>query len=425
MIHFGSVCSGIEAASVAWEAFGWKARWVAEIEPFPCAVLKHHWPEVPNLGDITAADFVQRAMKCGGVQVLVGGTPCQAFSVAGHRRGMHDARGQLSQTFCEIADGLDPSIIVWENVPGVLSDKTNGFGCLLGALCGEDVPLQPAGDKWTDAGCVLGPKRHIAWRIIDAQYAGLAQRRRRVFVVASPNGSGINPSQILFECESMRRDSPPSRKAGQNAAARLDARSTGGGFPGTDGACGGHVVACFGGNNTAGPIDVTPALLAQPGSGYKGDFDSETFVTCHTADGKTADPISANEGKTYSHEGFAFRMHNCVQHPYAFQPRIARNGRGDMGDVVGALNAQSGQTGKGDAAPCVALPAGRVRRLVPEECEKLQGFSVGHTAVLFRGKPAADGPRYKAIGNSMAVNVMRWLGWRIDQALKAGVKSRP
>jgi DNA (cytosine-5)-methyltransferase 1 len=221
MIRFGSVCSGIEAASVAWHPLGWRAAWLSEIEQFPSAVLNHHYPDVPNLGDMTALPNLIELGLVEAPDVFCGGTPCQAFSVAGLRKSLDDARGNLSLTFCEIANAIDnkrniaglaPAIIFWENVPGVLSTSDNAFGCFLGALAGEDEPIIPAGGRWTNAGCVFGPQRTVAWRVLDAQYFGVAQRRRRVFVVASARG-GFNPAEILFEFNGVRRDSAPSREA--------------------------------------------------------------------------------------------------------------------------------------------------------------------------------------------------------------------
>ena len=196
-MRFGSVCSGIEAASVAWNPLGWEAAWFSEIEPFPSQVLAHHYPDVVNLGDMTKLPEMILNGEIEAPDILCGGTPCQAFSVAGNRQSLDDARGNLTLTFCEIADAIDrvrimwdekPSIIFWENVPGVLNTKDNAFGCFLAELAGEDMPLQPSGKRWTNAGVVLGSKRAIAWRVLDAQYFGLAQRRRRVFVVASEIG---------------------------------------------------------------------------------------------------------------------------------------------------------------------------------------------------------------------------------------------
>ena len=181
-MHFGSVCSGIEAASVAWHPLGWRAAWLAEIEPFPSAVLAHHYPDVPNIGDMTKLLELIPGGDVDAPDVFCGGTPCQAFSVAGLRKSLDDARGNLSLIFCEIANAIDtvrtargdePAIIFWENVPGVLSDKTNAFGCLLAGLAGEDVPLEPSGKRWSDAGVVIGPQRTVAWRKLDAQYFDL------------------------------------------------------------------------------------------------------------------------------------------------------------------------------------------------------------------------------------------------------------
>lgn len=235
-ISYGSVCSGIEAASVAWEVLGFSPAWFSQFDPehkykngpdFPSAILAHHWPEVPNLGDMTKLAAKMRAGEMDAPDILVGGTPCQAFSVAGARAGLSDPRGQLTISYGELADaiddrraaaGLPPAIIVWENVPGVLSSKDNAFGAFLGLLAGEDCELQPPGKRWSNAGCVLRGKRAIAWRILDAQYFGVAQRRRRVFVVASAR-TDIDPAQILFERDGVRRDTAPSRGAGKAASA--------------------------------------------------------------------------------------------------------------------------------------------------------------------------------------------------------------
>ena len=388
-MRYGSVCSGIEAASVAWEPLGFEPAWFAEVEPFPSAVLAHHWPEVQNLGDMTkiAADVLRGTVEA--PELLVGGTPCQAFSVAGMRKGLDDERGQLTIKYVELLNAIDlsrtragkhPAACVWENVPGVLSDRGNAFGCFLGALAGEDCALEPAGKRWADAGCVYGPQRAIAWRILDAQYFGLAQRRRRVFVVASAR-EGFDPAAVLFEREGVRRDSAPRREAGQETAGTLESRTGAGGFPGTDGTCGGHVQpVCFGGGRTGGSLDVAATLVAK---GVRQDFEVETFAVQAVTGDITHALNTANNGKGCSEDG----------------------------------------TGRG--VRTIAFPAVRegmaVRRLTPEECEKLQGFPVNHTRIPWRNKPAEDcpdGPRYKAIGNSKAVPVVRWLGVRLARHLQ-------
>ncbi len=225
-MKFGSVCSGIEAASVAWHPLGWTAAWLSEIEPFPCAVLKHHYPDVPNHGDMTLLPEKILSGQVEAPDLFCGGTPCQAFSVAGLRNSLDDARGNLSLTFVGIANAIDhvrslrgdsPAIVFWENVPGVLNTKDNAFGCFLGALAGESDPIKPPGERWSNAGCVFGPQRAVAWRVLDAQHFGVAQRRRRVFVVASSRDD-INLTEILFEFEGLRRDTPQSRKEGQRIA---------------------------------------------------------------------------------------------------------------------------------------------------------------------------------------------------------------
>ena len=231
-MKFMSICSGIEAASVAWGPLGWEAAGFSEIEPFPSAVLAHHYPSVPNFGDMLTLPERIRSGEAPAPDLLCGGTPCQAFSVAGNRRSLDDARGNLSLTFCEIANAIDDvrasrgessCIVFWENVPGVLNTADNAFGCFLGELAGESVPLVAAGGKWTNAGYVSGPKRAIAWRVLDAQYFGVAQRRRRVFLVASAR-DGFNPAEILFEREGVRRDLAPSRETGQAVAGTIAAR---------------------------------------------------------------------------------------------------------------------------------------------------------------------------------------------------------
>ena len=230
-MKFGSVCSGIEAASVAWcRELGWEAAWVSEIDPFPCAVLAHRYPDVPNYGDMTTLPKRILSGEIEAPELLCGGTPCQAFSVAGKRRSLDDERGNLSLSFCEVADAIDtvnashgrePCVVFWENVPGVLSTKDNAFGCFLGELVGANAPLLPAADRWAGAGLVSGPKRTAAWRILDAQHFGVPQRRRRVFLVASAR-EGFDPAKVLFEPPSVRRDPSPSEEQERGVAGYIE-----------------------------------------------------------------------------------------------------------------------------------------------------------------------------------------------------------
>lgn len=233
-ITFFSVCSGIEAASVAWTPLGWRCVGVSEIEKFPSAVLAHHYPDVKNHGDFTAVDVTTLPR----VDILCGGTPCQAFSVAGLRRSLDDARGNLSLSFVrlahELADNNGLRNVVWENVPGVLSTKDNAFGCFLGALVGaDDAVPPPAGRRWPDEGMVSGPKGRAAWAILDAQYFGLAQRRKRVILVAD-FGTGADPAAVLLEFHGLSRNPPARGEAGKDIATAFSASAKGGGGLGTD-----------------------------------------------------------------------------------------------------------------------------------------------------------------------------------------------
>ncbi|TYK60194.1 DNA (cytosine-5-)-methyltransferase [Pseudomonas synxantha] len=459
-ITYGSVCSGIEAATQAWHPLGMRAVWFAEIEPFPSAVLAHHYPDVPNHGDMTKLAALVLAGKIPAPDVLVGGTPCQAFSVAGMREGLTDPRGALTIKYVELADAVDyvragqrkpASVIVWENVPGVLSDKGNAFGCFLGALAGEDCELQPPGKKWQDAGCVYGPKRTIAWRVLDAQYFGLAQRRRRVFVVASAR-DGFDPTEVLFEREGVRRDTAPCRIQVQDVTGTASFGSQFHGEPVAAltargvGTCGaddnqvqaGHLLV-FGGNDTRGPIDVAPAQNACASASGRMDFESEAFVVHGTQDPY----VQSDQAHTHSR--------NNGQENVLYCREVAQTGTSNYGEQLDNTNSALGpnvethaiQAGTMRANPASepdgvgvqadyaytlevraevqAIQAGSaVRRLTPVECERLQGMADDYTLIPWRGKPAEecpDGPRYKAIGNSKAVTVVRWIGRRLLQQL--------
>ena len=355
-MKFGSVCSGIEAASVAWHPLGWKAAWLSEIEPFPSAVLAHHYPDVPNLGDMTTLPERILSGEVEAPDVFCGGTPCQAFSVAGLRNSLDDARGNLSLTFCEIANAIDiqrittgmaPSIVFWENVPGVLSTKDNAFGCFLGALAGEVEALEPPGGKWTNAGCVSGPQRTVAWRVLDAQYFGVAQRRRRVFVVASARAD-FDPTAVLFEFDGLRRDTAPSREARKEVTECAGTLTANGG--GLNRPAGNAneldfcvtVAQCLTAGSgqrydpeteTISPIalqDITPREKAQNGKGWNDDGTAYTVDT-HATQG-VAQPISIHphcigrapnagpQGKEYLTDGSAYCMDSRGQPQAVAQP---------------------------------------------------------------------------------------------------------
>jgi DNA (cytosine-5)-methyltransferase 1 len=428
-MRFGSVCSGIEAASVAWHPLGWEAAWLSEIEPFPCAVLKHHYPDVPNYGDMTLLPDRILSGEVEAPDLFCGGTPCQAFSVAGLRNSLDDARGNLSLTFVGIANAIDhvrsvrrdaPAIIFWENVPGVLNTKDNAFGCFLGALAGESDPVIAPGDKWSNAGCVYGPKRTVAWRVLDAQYFGVAQRRRRVFVVASARYD-INPTEILFEFEGVRRDSAPSREAGQRIAPCV---TNGPPFSRT----GNERVEAEA--MVVWPPEIAPTLTADFGdklgqnnqhidSQKGGLFVPSLMQPTYALQGNM---IGRNDNAGPQGDGINVEVcftQNCVDIHAVAQPivyeRHDQDARLKEVSVAPTLHAKSDNTCD---LPVVLRPNMAVRRLMPVECERLQGFPDGYTNIPWRkAEQAPDGPRYKALGNSWAVPVVRWIGKRIQERI--------
>ena len=486
-VDFGSVCSGIEAASVAFTPLGWEAAWFSEIEPFPCSVLAHHYPSVPNQGDMTSLPALIRAGLVCAPAVFCGGTPCQAFSVAGSRRSLSDARGCLTLVFCDIADAIDESrlengqeecVIFWENVPGVLNTEDNAFGCFLAQLAGEEEPLVPSGKKWTHAGAVFGPKRAVAWRVLDAQYFGLAQRRRRVFVVASAR-EGFDPVAVLFEREDVRLDSPPRREAREGTAAGAEA---GAGSHGGPAAFLSELAACLttgtgqrydpetetliptigggfddvahtlrgegfdaseDGTGRGTPLVpvVAGTLKANNGGGGFGSDPSETFVPVAFHAEARADQLPGPDKDTSVSDALT-----CSQHAAAAVALRGCDGgaTAELGDEVShALRASSGGGDKPHVMTGMA-----VRRLTPRECERLQGFPDDYTRIpsqkgwrdldacetpeglmaegfeVKQNKKTgrwrvrdADGPRYKAVGNSWAVPCVAWIGERIHQQL--------
>jgi len=392
--------SGIGSPEVAMPHWHW--AWCAEIAPFPCAVLAARHPQCPNLGDVTNADFVERALAIAKPDVVCFGSPCQDFSVAGRRLGLDGVRGNLSLLALAVVERIRPRWFVFENVPGLLSNWSGA----------EDGPHE-AGAEWdtvenSDFAAFLGSVDELgyslAWTVLDAQYFALAQRRERLFAVGHI-GDWPHPAAILLECESMFGDSPTRAPAGQDVAGALGAGSARSGERvGRREAAANHLITAYGGSNTTGPIDVATACRAKGGTGH-GDFESETFVL---GPNDTADPISSNEGRTYTHEGENnFRLHNVV----AF----------DTTQITSPDNRCQPK----DGDPCHPLPShghapalatlSAIRRLTPRECERLQGFPDDYTLVTYRKRPAADGPRYKALGNAMPVPVMRWMLARIEE----------
>ena len=424
-IRFLSVCSGIEAASVALEPLGFTPVLYSEIERFPRAVLKHRLGaydiaretgRVPLWGDFTA--LRPRHLRHFNIpfpELLIGGTPCQSFSVAGLRRGLSDARGNLTLSFVKLAHALRNAgplrWLIWENVPGVLNHAENPFGCFLGGIAGADAPLHSPQERgrWPSAGMVAGPWARAAWRVFDCRYFGLAQRRERVFVVAG-FGDGADPAAILFERKGLPGDFAPRRKQGKDVAPTIAARTKGGGGLGTDCDLDGGLIAAFGGNNGSGALEVAAALNAKGGTG-RSDFESETFVA-HTLRAEGFDASEDGPGR-----GIPLVP---VPSSLAFDCKASgRNGFG-VGEIAPTLRAMGRSGSDQNAGGQIALASDcGVRRLTPRECSRLQGFPDDWAEIPWNRKTAElcpDGPQYKAYGNSFPVPVIRWIGRRILEA---------
>ena len=435
-MRFGSVCSGIEAASVAFGPLGWEAAWLAEIEAFPSAVLAHHYPTVPNLGDMTKIAAMVSAEEIEAPDLLCGGTPCQSFSVAGLRKSLDDARGNLSLEFIRIANAIDdirrnhgrkPAYILWENVPGVLSTKDNAFGAFLGGLCGRDAAIPQPGGGWTSAGVVAGPQRVVAWRVLDAQYFGLAQRRRRVFVLALGGAGGWACADALLSITNSLSGHPAPRRQTGKVAPTIPSRSTAGGGLGTDfDLDGGTICVATGQAGAEIGADMAPTL----------NCNHEAPYVAHSLRGEGFDASEDGTGRGTPLVPVAFPANlSATQHAStenlspslgALNPTAVAFNMHKSGNEASSLGISTDRTDclrAFEKSPFAVQPAGamQARRLTPEECEALQGFPRGYTNVTNRKKPAADGPRYKALGNSWAVPNVRWIGERIDavQAIKS------
>lgn len=441
-MKYGSVCSGIEAASVAWESLNWEAQWYSEIEHFPSAVLAHRFPSVPNLGDMTKIHET-KIFNDTTINLLVGGTPCQSFSVAGLRKGLTDPRGNLMLTFLSLAERKKPEWIVWENVPGVLS--SNGgrdFATFLQALA------------------ELG--YGFAYRVLDAQYFGVAQRRRRVFVVGYL-GDWRPAGAVLFEQDCLSGNTKKSRE--KRKATTEDAQGGSGGR--------GFRMTAFGeyaDDDSASTLkqrdykDATDLAVEAKASLWNGEQTAAT-LTKQNANGAQRMPDKDNFGAvlqpvavdTYNQttsnvnqtikspqgglnesigvvlQPIDVDTYNYTTNESTTQTIRSQNDTEHIGAVLtpnisptitqckGSRGGSSMEALDKVSAIHAQQPTMAIRRLTPTECERLQGFPDGWTKIPYRNKPedqCLDGPRYKACGNSMAVPVMRWIGERINMVKK-------
>jgi DNA (cytosine-5)-methyltransferase 1 len=379
-MKYGSVCSGIEAATVAWHPLGWEASFFSEIEKFPCEVLRHHYPNIPLHGDFTT---IQKG-DYDSIELLVGGTPCQSFSVAGLRAGINDPRGNLMLEFGALAKRLQPKWLVWENVPGVLS--SNGgrdFGSFL-AMLGE-----------------LG--YGFAYRVLDAQYFGVPQRRRRVFVIGCL-GDWRSAAAVLFEQESLSGNPAPRRGEGKDVAPTI---TRGFGDLGLDLdqiSGGGYQIR----HNSVD--DVAQTLTKSPSSysSYNPARQEGNAVITYSLAGNTTgrQPINGGNGEGFN-QGVSYTLTKTDVHAVASTFKIRGGceggGKGYLGQDEKAFTLSTTQ----DQHLFTKM---QVRRLMPIECERLQGFPDNYTNI----PTASASARYKALGNSMAVPVMKWIGERIN-----------
>ncbi len=360
MLKYLSVCSGIEAVSVAWKDLPFQAIGFSEIEKFPSEVLKFHYPHVKNYGnmlDINKSSFQEK------IDILIGGTPCQAFSVAGNKNSLDDERGNLTLKFVELANATNPTFIIWENVLGVFNTKDNAFGKFIGALSGTS-ELFPK-KRWTNAGYVLGRKRNIAWRVLNSQYFGVPQRRRRVFLIASDTDR--DPRKILFESKSSRGlFEACENKATHNT--RKTKSSTGRNSE--------NIIFYENHSNDSRLIEknICPSLTSKMGTGGNNVHLVQEF-------------------NVYSNH----QINSMLKEVSIFPTVLA------SWDNCSSL-------------PLIQENFSRVRKLTPLECERLQGFPDNYTQIPYNNKSkehCPDSHRYKAIGNSMAVPVIKWIGQRI------------
>lgn len=472
-MRFLSLFSGLEAVSEAWLPLGWTCAAVAEIDAFPSAVLAHHYPDVPNLGDVKKITEQQIA-DLGPLDLVVFGFPCQDLSVAGKRKGLIDDAGDHTRSglfframqivrWAERNNGC--RLALAENVPGLFSSGGGAdFATVLGEMAGAEFAVPKT--KWKNTGLALGRDGLVEWAVLDAQWFGVPQRRRRVFIIRDTGDWGSRPP-ILFERESLQGNSPPSRETRQVAPSIPSRRTAGGGF-GTDFDCDGGLIPSTG--------NVSHCLNA--GGMGRQDYETETLVTHTTGAGYWQEGFGTLRGRTQdSHEnlvthslradgfdasedgtgrgtplvpvvastikGNSGRRHiedtylafSCKDHGADagdLAPTLRSMGHdgshanaggqvavavdytnGLLGEISGTLEAAQSKINRGQGV--LSSSAMAVRRLTPKECERLQGFPDDYTQVPYRNKLAADGPRYKALGNSMAVPCMRWIGLQLEK----------
>jgi len=410
-----SICSGIEAASVAFGPLGWKPLAFSEIEAFPRAVLQHHYPDTPLHGDFTELKdqpFIVDA------DLLCGGTPCQSFSVAGLRQSLADDRGNLTLQFVLLADAIDhlrhaagrePAWILWENVPGVFSTNDNAFGSFLGGLCGRDAAIPEPEGGWPSAGVVDGPTRVAAWRVLDAQHFGLAQRRKRVFVLARGGAGRWAVADALLPIIQGREWHPaPSRGTGKGTAPTISARTSGGGGLGTDFDLDGglipeqyaHVPDCA---DTVTSKFSKGAEVLQQGAKDGGNCIPVLVRMREGKEGGGKGPLVSNDQ--------SLTLATANDQVLAVQGTLMGRGENSGPAGLGVSEGPSYTLTKTDTHG--VMHGMQVRRLTPVECCRLQGFPDQYLDITYRGKPAADGNKYKALGNSWAVPCARWIGERI------------
>lgn len=470
---------------MAFEPLGWRPLAFSEIEAFPRAVLKHHYPDTPCHGDFTTLKDEPWIVDA---DILCGGTPCQAFSVAGNRQSLADDRGNLTLQFVLLADAIDhlrstagrkPAWILWENVPGVLSTNDNAFGAFLGGLVGRSAHIPEPEGGWTGAGVVDGPTRCAAWRVLDAQHFGLAQRRKRVFVLARGGaGRWAAADALLPIIESGRWHPAPSRPSREGVAPTITSGAANGGpahgarsgsakegnlipevtrpltaamgtkwndngdlesslIPSVVGTLTANMVGCAGTPGYNETEHILPMLMrmreGKEGGGLGTDFDLDGGLTVF-------DPaqITSVANRSNPQPGDPCHTLHQSEPPMLIRMREGKEG-GGKGPLVSedqsltlatgndqvlalaptftASNDPSRSPQSSEVTQQIAVVYSstmQVRRLTPVECERLQGFPDGYTNIPWRGKPESpDGSRYKALGNSWAVPVVRYIGERI------------